>query len=75
MDGRITERQFGGMLLAYSGVQSKKLTAMQKQLKKHFKDGKVGHFGSGSKETMGMSDFYKGTSIMTVCCEPMITTN
>ncbi|KFO36982.1 Calcium uptake protein 1, mitochondrial [Fukomys damarensis] len=40
MDGRITERQFGGMLLAYSGVQSKKLTAMQKQLKKHFKDGK-----------------------------------
>ncbi|XP_060058623.1 calcium uptake protein 1, mitochondrial [Erinaceus europaeus] len=40
VDGRITERQFGGMLLAYSGVQSKKLTAMQKQLKKHFKDGK-----------------------------------
>lgn len=33
VDGRITERQFGGMLLAYSGVQSKKLTAMQKQLK------------------------------------------
>lgn len=32
--------QFGGMLLAYSGVQSKKLTAMQKQLKKHFKEGK-----------------------------------
>lgn len=27
------------MLLAYSGVQSKKLTAMQKQLKKHFKEG------------------------------------
>lgn len=44
VDGRITERQFGGMLLAYSGVQSKKLTAMQKQLKKHFKDGKVGVF-------------------------------
>ena len=44
MDGRITERQFGGMLLAYSGVQSKKLTAMQKQLKKHFKEGKVGIF-------------------------------
>ncbi|XP_036192933.1 calcium uptake protein 1, mitochondrial isoform X9 [Myotis myotis] len=41
VDGRITERQFGGMLLAYSGVQSKKLTAMQKQLKKHFKEGKV----------------------------------
>ncbi|XP_003408937.1 calcium uptake protein 1, mitochondrial isoform X1 [Loxodonta africana] len=40
VDGRITERQFGGMLLAYSGVQSKKLTAMQKQLKKHFKEGK-----------------------------------
>ncbi|XP_008834853.1 calcium uptake protein 1, mitochondrial isoform X6 [Nannospalax galili] len=40
VDGRITERQFGGMLLAYSGVQSKKLTTMQKQLKKHFKDGK-----------------------------------
>ncbi|XP_046928884.1 calcium uptake protein 1, mitochondrial isoform X3 [Lynx rufus] len=41
VDGKITERQFGGMLLAYSGVQSKKLTAMQKQLKKHFKEGKV----------------------------------
>ncbi|XP_045147491.1 calcium uptake protein 1, mitochondrial isoform X2 [Echinops telfairi] len=40
VDGRITERQFGGMLLAYSGVQSKKLTAMQKQLKRHFKEGK-----------------------------------
>lgn len=40
VDGRISERQFGGMLLAYSGVQSKKLTAMQRQLKKHFKDGK-----------------------------------
>lgn len=40
VDGRITERQFGGMLLAYSGVQSKKLTAMQRQLKKHFKEGK-----------------------------------
>ncbi|XP_004769535.1 calcium uptake protein 1, mitochondrial isoform X1 [Mustela putorius furo] len=40
VDGKITERQFGGMLLAYSGVQSKKLTAMQKQLKKHFKEGK-----------------------------------
>lgn len=41
VDGKITERQFGGMLLAYSGVQSKKLIAMQKQLKKHFKEGKV----------------------------------
>ncbi|XP_057361947.1 calcium uptake protein 1, mitochondrial isoform X2 [Manis pentadactyla] len=40
VDGKITERQFGGMLLAYSGVQSKKLIAMQKQLKKHFKEGK-----------------------------------
>ncbi|MEE6488319.1 hypothetical protein FKM82_015195 [Ascaphus truei] len=39
VDGRITERQFGSMLLAYSGVQSKKLTNMLKQLKKHFKDG------------------------------------
>ncbi|XP_027716006.1 calcium uptake protein 1, mitochondrial isoform X2 [Vombatus ursinus] len=39
VNGRITERQFGGMLLAYSGVQSKKLKVMQKQLKKHFKDG------------------------------------
>ncbi|XP_038599746.1 calcium uptake protein 1, mitochondrial isoform X2 [Tachyglossus aculeatus] len=39
VNGRITERQFGGMLLAYSGVQSKKLTLLQKQLKKHFKDG------------------------------------
>eukprot|EP00075_Anas_platyrhynchos_P026780 XP_027316033.1 calcium uptake protein 1, mitochondrial isoform X7 [Anas platyrhynchos] len=39
VDGRITERQFGSMLLAYSGVQSKKLTVMLKQLKKHFQDG------------------------------------
>ncbi|XP_028323910.1 calcium uptake protein 1, mitochondrial isoform X3 [Gouania willdenowi] len=37
-DGRITERQFGGMLLAYSGVQSRKLKQMQKGLKKMFKD-------------------------------------
>lgn len=46
MDGRITERQFGSMLLAYSGVQSKKLTVMLKQLKKHFQDGEV---SGGSK--------------------------
>ncbi|XP_040290971.1 calcium uptake protein 1, mitochondrial isoform X2 [Bufo bufo] len=39
VNGRITERQFGSMLLAYSGVQSKKLTLMLKQLKKRFKDG------------------------------------
>ncbi|KAM6916397.1 calcium uptake protein 1, mitochondrial isoform 1-T1 [Xenentodon cancila] len=38
VDGRITERQFGGMLLAYSGVQSRKLKLMQKGLKKMFKD-------------------------------------
>ncbi|CAI5653796.1 unnamed protein product [Oreochromis niloticus] len=38
VDGRITERQFGGMLLAYSGVQSRKLKQMQKGLKKMFKD-------------------------------------
>ncbi|XP_047458520.1 calcium uptake protein 1, mitochondrial isoform X3 [Mugil cephalus] len=38
VDGRITERQFGGMLLAYSGVQSRKLTQMQRGLKKMFKD-------------------------------------
>nr|XP_057914811.1 calcium uptake protein 1, mitochondrial isoform X1 [Doryrhamphus excisus]XP_057914812.1 calcium uptake protein 1, mitochondrial isoform X1 [Doryrhamphus excisus] len=38
MDGRISERQFGGMLLAYSGVQSRKLKQMQKGLKKMFKD-------------------------------------
>nr|XP_046258348.1 calcium uptake protein 1, mitochondrial isoform X2 [Scatophagus argus] len=38
LDGRITERQFGGMLLAYSGVQSRKLKQMQKGLKKMFKD-------------------------------------
>nr|XP_023678332.1 calcium uptake protein 1, mitochondrial isoform X1 [Paramormyrops kingsleyae] len=37
-DGHITERQFGGMLLAYSGVQSRKLKQMQKGLKKMFKD-------------------------------------
>uniref|UniRef100_A0A803TPS8 Calcium uptake protein 1, mitochondrial n=1 Tax=Anolis carolinensis TaxID=28377 RepID=A0A803TPS8_ANOCA len=39
VNGRITERQFGSMLLAYSGVQSKKLCLMLKQLKKHFQDG------------------------------------
>uniref|UniRef100_A0A8C9R6M8 Calcium uptake protein 1, mitochondrial n=1 Tax=Scleropages formosus TaxID=113540 RepID=A0A8C9R6M8_SCLFO len=38
VDGRIMERQFGGMLLAYSGVQSRKLKQMQKGLKKMFKD-------------------------------------
>ncbi|XP_037534398.1 calcium uptake protein 1, mitochondrial isoform X3 [Nematolebias whitei] len=38
VDGRITERQFGGMLLAYSGVQSRKLKQTQKGLKKLFKD-------------------------------------
>ncbi|XP_057704038.1 calcium uptake protein 1, mitochondrial isoform X3 [Corythoichthys intestinalis] len=38
VDGRISERQFGGMLLAYSGVQSRKLKQMQKGLKKMFKD-------------------------------------
>lgn len=41
MDGRISERQFGGMLLAYSGVQSRKLKQMQKGLKKMFKDAQV----------------------------------
>lgn len=40
-NGRITERQFGGMLLAYSGVQSRKLKLMQKGLKKMFKDAQV----------------------------------
>ncbi|XP_033469778.1 calcium uptake protein 1, mitochondrial [Epinephelus fuscoguttatus] len=38
VNDRITERQFGGMLLAYSGVQSRKLKLMQKGLKKMFKD-------------------------------------
>ncbi|XP_056292001.1 calcium uptake protein 1, mitochondrial [Pseudoliparis swirei] len=38
VSGRISERQFGGMLLAYSGVQSRKLKQMQKGLKKMFKD-------------------------------------
>uniref|UniRef100_A0A8C9ZRE1 Calcium uptake protein 1, mitochondrial n=1 Tax=Sander lucioperca TaxID=283035 RepID=A0A8C9ZRE1_SANLU len=38
VNGRISERQFGGMLLAYSGVQSRKLKQMQKGLKKMFKD-------------------------------------
>ncbi|XP_051897271.1 calcium uptake protein 1, mitochondrial isoform X3 [Pristis pectinata] len=38
VNGRITERQFGRMLLAYSGVQSKKLKAMLKSIKKQFKD-------------------------------------
>ncbi|XP_028651042.1 calcium uptake protein 1, mitochondrial [Erpetoichthys calabaricus] len=38
VNGRITERQFGSMLLAYSGVQSRKLTQMLKNLKKQFKD-------------------------------------
>lgn len=41
VDGRITERQFGGMLLAYSGVQSRKLKQTQKGLKKMFKDAQV----------------------------------
>lgn len=41
VNGRITERQFGGMLLAYSGVQSRKLKLMQKGLKKMFKDAQV----------------------------------
>lgn len=57
VDGRITERQFGGMLLAYSGVQSRKLKQMQKGLKKMFKDAQVnsllGHwqtaFSAGKK--------------------------
>lgn len=44
MDGRITERQFGGMLLAYSGVQSRKLKQMQKGLKKMFKDAQVNKY-------------------------------
>ncbi|XP_069096491.1 calcium uptake protein 1, mitochondrial [Pleurodeles waltl] len=39
VNGKITERQFGSMLLAYSGVQSKKLTVMLKQLKQRFKGG------------------------------------
>lgn len=43
-NGRITERQFGGMLLAYSGVQSRKLKLMQKGLKKMFKDAQVDAF-------------------------------
>lgn len=41
VNGRISERQFGGMLLAYSGVQSRKLKLMQKGLKKMFKDAQV----------------------------------
>lgn len=41
MKGKISERQFGGMLLAYSGVQSRKLKQMQKGLKKMFKDAQV----------------------------------
>lgn len=48
MDGRITERQFGGMLLAYSGVQSRKLKHMQKGLKKMFKDAQVHKSSSSS---------------------------
>lgn len=67
VDGKITERQFGGMLLAYSGVQSKKLTAMQKQLKKHFKEGKVGIFVYRKKRNHGKVWLYcKGTTIMRV---------
>lgn len=41
VNDRISERQFGGMLLAYSGVQSRKLKLMQKGLKKMFKDAQV----------------------------------
>lgn len=40
VDGRIIERQFGGMLFVYSGVQFKKLIVMQRQFKKYFKEGK-----------------------------------
>ncbi|XP_032805892.1 calcium uptake protein 1, mitochondrial isoform X2 [Petromyzon marinus] len=39
VDGHISERRFGNMLLAYSGVKSKKLTHMLKHVKKEFKDG------------------------------------
>ncbi|XP_023593463.1 calcium uptake protein 1, mitochondrial isoform X1 [Trichechus manatus latirostris] len=63
VDGRITERQFGGMLLAYSGVQSKKLTVMQKQLKKHFKEGKVGSFTWRKKRNHG-NIYCKGPNVM-----------
>lgn len=38
------------MLLAYSGVQSKKLTVMLKQLKKHFQDGEVSGGSSKSEK-------------------------
>uniref|UniRef100_A0AAZ3RUH0 Calcium uptake protein 1, mitochondrial n=1 Tax=Oncorhynchus tshawytscha TaxID=74940 RepID=A0AAZ3RUH0_ONCTS len=38
VDGCITERQFGGMLLSYSGIQSHKHKQMQKGLKKMFRD-------------------------------------
>uniref|UniRef100_A0A8C4R4W4 Calcium uptake protein 1, mitochondrial n=1 Tax=Eptatretus burgeri TaxID=7764 RepID=A0A8C4R4W4_EPTBU len=39
VEGRITEQRFGHMLLAYSGIASKKLKQMYKRLKKHFEDG------------------------------------
>ncbi|XP_056386430.1 calcium uptake protein 1, mitochondrial [Hyla sarda] len=55
VNGRITERQFGSMLLAYSGVQSKKLTLMLKQLKKRFKDGE----GLGFEEVENFFTFLK----------------
>ncbi|XP_071264986.1 calcium uptake protein 1, mitochondrial-like [Salvelinus alpinus] len=38
VDGCITERQFGGMLLSYSGIQSHKHKQTQKGLKKMFRD-------------------------------------
>ena len=41
VEGRITEQRFGHMLLAYSGIASKKLKQMYKRLKKHFEDGPV----------------------------------
>lgn len=61
MNDRISERQFGGMLLAYSGVQSRKLKQMQKGLKKMFKDAQVDKSVcaySRFRSTLEISDWY-----------------
>ncbi len=58
MNGRLTERQFGGMLLAYSGVQSRKLKQMQKGLKKMFKDAQVNKYVCSYSHNSEISDWY-----------------
>lgn len=77
VDGRITERQFGSMLLAYSGVQSKKLTVMLKQLKKHFQDGEVsgvhGKFGKISQPQAGLRNQLSNSRLLWKSIDSMLS--